>query len=88
MRKKPLPKVLQLAESPPMAEKKYTEYPNQELLKKGLSFIGSAEIRKKLSAHAEAVAAKFDEIMTTYELDVIIAPGDCMLSEYAAVGGQ
>ena len=75
-------------ESPPSTAKDiYTEYPNQELLERGLSFSDS-DLREKVSAHAEAVAAKFDEIMTAYELDVIIAPGDCMLSEYAAAGGQ
>ncbi|KAL9064147.1 MAG: hypothetical protein Q9161_009057 [Pseudevernia consocians] len=64
------------------------EYPNQELLEKGLTFGDSVETREKLTAHAEAVAASFDEVVSKYDIDVIIAPGDCMLSEYAAAGGQ
>ncbi|KAL8786600.1 MAG: hypothetical protein Q9195_008157 [Heterodermia aff. obscurata] len=62
------------------------EYPNQELLIRGLNFDDSAGLREKLATHAEAVAAKIDEIMMAYHIDVVIAPGDCMLSEYAAVG--
>lgn len=63
------------------------EYPNQELLEQGLTFGDSVETREKLTAHSKAVAENFDEMIEKYDIDVIIAPGDCMLSEYAAAGG-
>lgn len=66
----------------------YIEYPNQELLEQGLTFGDSVETREKLTAHSKAVAENFDEMIEKYDIDVIIAPGDCMLSEYAAAGGQ
>ncbi|KAL8823961.1 MAG: hypothetical protein Q9191_005407 [Dirinaria sp. TL-2023a] len=67
------------------------EYPNQELLEQGLAFANSAnsvETREKLVAHAKAVAANFDDMVKKYDIDVLIAPGDCILSEYAAAGGK
>lgn len=63
------------------------EYPNQDLLDQGLAFGDSVQTREKLVAHTKAVAANFDEMIKAYDIDVIIAPGDCMLSEYAAAGG-
>ena len=30
----------------------------------------------------------FDETIEKYDIDVIIAPGDCMLSTYSAAGGK
>ena len=65
-----------------------SEYPNQTLLEQGLEFGDSVEAREKPFAHAKAVAASFDEMIEKYNIDVIIAPGDCMLSTYAAAGGK
>ena len=65
-----------------------TEYPNQILLEQGLEFPDSAEAREKPLAHSKAVAANFDELIEKYDIDVIIAPGDCMLSTYSAAGGE
>lgn len=65
-----------------------TEYPNQILLEQGLEFGDSAEAREKPLAHAKAVAASFEEMIEKYDIDVIIAPGDCTLSTYAAAGGK
>ncbi|KAL8958326.1 MAG: hypothetical protein Q9183_005860 [Haloplaca sp. 2 TL-2023] len=62
------------------------EYPNQILLEQGLEFGDSVEARERPQAHAKAVAANFDELMEKYNIDVIIAPGDCMLSTYSAAG--
>ncbi|MCJ1349375.1 hypothetical protein MMC31_007615 [Peltigera leucophlebia] len=62
------------------------EYPNQILLEQGLEFGDSAEAREKPLAHAKAVAASFEEMIEKYDIDVIIAPGDCTLSTYAAAG--
>ena len=65
-----------------------TEYPNQELLGQGLGFGPSVEAREKPLAHSRAVAATFDLMMEEYDIGVIIAPSDCMLSTYAAAGGE
>ncbi|KAL8902973.1 MAG: hypothetical protein Q9207_004246 [Kuettlingeria erythrocarpa] len=62
------------------------EYPNQDLLEQALNFGDSNEAPAKALAHAKAVAAKFDELIEKYDIDVMIAPGDCMLSTYAAAG--
>ena len=64
------------------------EYPFQNFLEDGLSFPDSEEAREKPLAHAKAVAANFDDMIEKHQLDVIIAPGDCMLSTYAAAGGK
>ncbi len=53
-----------------------------------LGFRDSAEAREKPLAHSKAIAANFDETVERYEIDVIIAPGDCMLSTYSAAGGK
>ncbi|KAL8848648.1 MAG: hypothetical protein Q9221_006322 [Calogaya cf. arnoldii] len=63
------------------------EYPNQILLEQGLEFGDSIEARERAQAHAKAVAANFDELMEEYDIDVIIAPGDCMLSTYSTASG-
>ncbi|KAG6989772.1 amidase [Physcia stellaris] len=63
------------------------EYPFQKFLEEGLAFPKSEEAREKPLAHAKAVAANFDDMIEKHQLDVIIAPGDCMLSTYAAAGG-
>lgn len=65
-----------------------TEYPNQTLLEQGLEFGDSVEAREKPLAHAKTVAKSFDNMIEEYDVDVIIAPGDCMLSTYAAAGGK
>ncbi|KAL8808982.1 MAG: hypothetical protein Q9200_003825, partial [Gallowayella weberi] len=62
------------------------EYPNQILLEQGLNFGDSVEAREKLLAHSKAVAANFDEVLQKYDIDVVIAPGDCMLNTYSAAG--
>ncbi|KAL8958892.1 MAG: hypothetical protein Q9193_004134 [Seirophora villosa] len=64
------------------------EYPNQTLLEQGLDFGDSVEAREKPLAHSKAVAANFDELLQKYHIDVMIAPGDCMLSTYSAAGGE
>ena len=65
-----------------------TEYPNQILLEQGLDFPDSVEAREKPLAHSKAVAANFDEMIEKYDIDIIIAPGDCMFSTYSAAGGK
>ena len=65
-----------------------SEYPFQDLLEQGLAFGDSAEAREKPLAHSKAVATNFDEMIQKYDIDVIIAPGDCKLSTYAAAGGE
>ena len=65
-----------------------SEYPFQILLEAGLAFGDSAEAREKPLAHSTAVAANFDKMIEEYKIDVNIAPGDCMLSTYAAAGGE
>ena len=64
------------------------EYPNQSLLEQCLDFPDSVEAREKPLAHSKAVAANFDEMIYKYDIDIIIAPSDCMLSTYAAAGGE
>ncbi len=64
------------------------EYPFQGLLEEGLAFGDSVEAREKPLAHSKYVAANFDEVIEKYNIDVVIAPGDCMLSTYAAAGGK
>lgn len=63
-------------------------YPFQKFFEEGLAFRDSEETREKPLAHAKAVAANFDQMIEKHQLDVIIAPGDCMLSTYAAAGGE
>lgn len=58
------------------------------LLEQGLSFGDLAEAREKPLAHPKAIAATFDEMIEKYDIDAIIAPGDCMLSTYAAADGE
>lgn len=65
-----------------------TEYPNQIMLEQGLAFPDSVEAREKPLAHSKAVAAHFNEMIEKYDIDIIIAPGDCMLSVYSAAGGK
>ncbi|KAL8746982.1 MAG: hypothetical protein Q9190_001061 [Brigantiaea leucoxantha] len=62
------------------------QYLNQLLLEQGLDFPDSVEAREKPLAHSKAVAMSFDETIEKYDIDVIIAPDDCMLSTYSAAG--
>ncbi|CAL8584160.1 hypothetical protein XPA_009765 [Xanthoria parietina] len=57
-----------------------TESSNQILLEQGLEVRDSIEAREKPLAHAKAVAASFDELIEQYDIDVMIAPCDCMPS--------
>ncbi len=58
------------------------------LLEQGPDFGDSAEAREKPLSHSKAVAASFDETIKKYDIDVNIAPGDCMLNTYSAAGGE
>jgi len=43
--------------------------------------------REKLQAHIESVGAKFSELFTKYDVDVIMAPSDSGLYSFSAAGG-
>jgi hypothetical protein len=43
--------------------------------------------REKLQAHIESVGAKFAELFTKYDVDVIMAPSDSGLYNFSAAGG-
>ncbi len=61
--------------------------PSQAYLEKSLAIGDDAKRRKVLLHHMKTVGQSLEDTLNKYNIDIIIGPGDCFLSQYSAALG-
>ncbi|KAJ5789317.1 amidase signature enzyme [Penicillium psychrosexuale] len=64
-----------------------TEYPSQDVLIEALNTKLSPDQIETLREHYLAVGSNLDAALQNNEIDIIVAPGDCFLTQYASAKG-
>ncbi|TVY19404.1 putative amidase [Lachnellula arida] len=62
------------------------EYPNQDALVAAIEVDHTGKSRKEIAAYTKAAGAKFLDLFTEYDVDVIIAPTDSPLFLFSSAG--
>ena len=62
-------------------------YPRQDLLIEALNTKLTADQIERLRKHYLAVGSYLDTTFQHYGIDIIVAPGDCFLTQYASAKG-
>ncbi|KAF2759933.1 amidase signature enzyme [Pseudovirgaria hyperparasitica] len=63
------------------------EYPGQDKLTGALETNLSVDARNETVSHYKRIGASFDEILKKYDINIIIAPGDCFFCQYGPANG-
>lgn len=64
-----------------------TEYPSQDVLIEALNMKLTPDDMEKLREHYLTVGSNLDAALQNNGIDIIVAPGDCFLTQYAAAKG-
>lgn len=64
------------------------EYPSQEQLTNSLNMNMSSDKVQSLRDHYTEVGASMDAMLDKYDIDIILAPGDCFMTQYASAKGS